>query len=124
MRAYKNAASCLQDFVQIVNTRATDQGNAARYAYFVDMAGPDWTEYVRWKTHELWNDKRLMERLRQAVRSNDGIIKEILDSIVLAGGSPSFNAKRRSEPQAAHRDALRETKVLGEGAVRRAERGA
>src|ERR1700730_8009935 len=29
-------------------------------------------------------------------------------------GSASFNAKRRSECQAAHRDALRETKVLGE----------
>jgi hypothetical protein len=29
-------------------------------------------------------------------------------------GSASFNAKRRSERQAAHRDALRETKVLGE----------
>jgi hypothetical protein len=39
MRAYKNAAYCLQDFMEIADTRATDPGNAGRYKYFVDMAG-------------------------------------------------------------------------------------
>jgi hypothetical protein len=58
------------------------EGNAARYRYFVDMAGPAWREYERRKTHELWNDKRLLERLRQAVRSDEGAIKEIADGIV------------------------------------------
>jgi AIPR protein len=82
MRAYKNAAYCLQDFMEIADRRATDKDNAARYRYFVDMAGPAWHEYERWKKHELWNDKRLMERLRQAVRGDDGIIKEISDGIV------------------------------------------
>jgi AIPR protein len=82
MRAYKNAAYCLQDFMEIADTRATDPGNAGRYKYFVDMAGLAWHEYDRWKKHELWNDKRLMERLRQAVRGDDGIIKEISDGIV------------------------------------------
>jgi hypothetical protein len=82
MRAYKNAAYCLQDFMEIADTRATDKGNAARYTYFIDMAGTAWTEYTRWKTHELWNDKRLIERLRQAVRGEDGIIREISDGIV------------------------------------------
>ena len=79
MRAYKNAAYCLQDFIEIVDTKATDQSSMARYRYFVDMAGPAWSEYARWKKHEHWNDKRLMERLRQAVRGDDGIIKEISD---------------------------------------------
>ena len=46
------------------------------------MAGRAWREHQRWKTHELWNDKRLIERLRQAVRGDDGIIKEISDGIV------------------------------------------
>jgi hypothetical protein len=82
MRAYKNATYCLQDFMEIVDTKATDQSSMARYRYFVDMAGPAWNEYARWKKHELWNDKRLMERLRQAVRGDDGIIKEISDGIV------------------------------------------
>jgi hypothetical protein len=34
MRAYKNAAYCLRDFIEIADTRGTDQGNAARYRYF------------------------------------------------------------------------------------------
>lgn len=82
MRAYKNAAYCLQDFMEISDSRSTDRGNSARYAYFVDMAGVAWTEYERWRTHPLWNDKRLFERLRQAVRDDDGVIKEISDGIV------------------------------------------
>jgi hypothetical protein len=82
MRAYKNAAYCLQDFMAIADTRKTDKDSAARYAYFVDMAGYAWSEYVRWKTHKAWNDKWLLERLRQAVRGDDGIIKEISDGIV------------------------------------------
>jgi hypothetical protein len=82
MRAYKNAAYCLQDFMEIYDARRTDEGNAARYNYFFDMAGIGWREYDRWRTHELWNDKRLLERLRQAVRGDDGIIKEISDGIV------------------------------------------
>lgn len=82
MRAYKNAAYCLQDFVRIADTRKTDESNAARYAYFIDMAGSAWQEYQRWKSHPNWNDKHLIERLRQAVRGDDGIIREISDGIV------------------------------------------
>lgn len=82
MRAYKNAAYCLHDFMEDFINRPTDRGSAARYAYFIDMAGSAWREYERWKRHDLWNDKRLLERLRQAVRSDEGIIKEISDGIV------------------------------------------
>ena len=82
MRAYKNAAYCLQDFISIVDSRKTDGGNAARYGYFIDMAGAGWREYEKWKTHPNWNDKRLFERLGQAVRGDDGDIKEISDGIV------------------------------------------
>ena len=81
MRAYKNAAYCLQDFIEICDTRGTEPENAARYRYFVDMAGPAWTEYMRWHAHEQWNDKRLREPLRQVVRGDDGIIK-VSDGIV------------------------------------------
>ena len=81
MRAYKNAAYCLQDFIEIFDSRATDPNNAARYRYFVDMAGPAWSEYQRWHAHEQWNDKRLREPLRQVVRGDDGIIK-VSDGIV------------------------------------------
>lgn len=82
MRAYKNAAYCLQDFMAIYNGRKSDKGNEARYKYFIDMAGSAWTEYQRWKTHSEWNDKHLRAPLRQAVRGDDGFIKEISDGIV------------------------------------------
>jgi hypothetical protein len=81
MRAYKNAAYCLQDFVEIFDSRETDEGNAARYRYFVDMAGPAWREYRRWHAHEQWNDKRLREPLRQVIRGDEGIIK-VSDGII------------------------------------------
>jgi AIPR protein len=81
MRAYKNAAYCLQDFMEIFDSREVDKGNAARYRYFVDMAGVAWHEYLRWHAHEQWNDKRLREPLRQVVRGDDGIIK-VSDGIV------------------------------------------
>ena len=82
MRAYKNAAYCPQDFMVTHDARATDQGSAARYAYFTDMAGPAWNEYQKWLTHQQWNDKRLREPLGQAVRGEDEIIKQISDGIV------------------------------------------
>lgn len=82
MRAYKNAAFCLRDFMAIFDSRKSDKGNAAQYAYFIDMAGAGWHEYERWRTHEHWNDKRLLERLGQGVRGEDCISKEISDGIV------------------------------------------
>jgi len=36
----------------------------------------------RWKTHKNWSDRWLLERLKQAVRRDDGIIKEFSDGTV------------------------------------------
>ncbi|TWC00246.1 AIPR protein [Bradyrhizobium macuxiense] len=82
MRAYKNAAYCLQDYVEIHDSSGTNKEDAARYKYFTDMAGTAWTEYQRWKKLDKWNDKHLLERLRQAIRGEDGTIKEVSDGIV------------------------------------------
>jgi hypothetical protein len=81
MRAYKNAAYCLQDFMDLVDAKKSDKANIERYKYFIDMAGEAWREYERWQSHPKWNDKRLLEPLGQAVRE-DGVIKEISDGIV------------------------------------------
>jgi hypothetical protein len=81
MRAYKNAAFCLQDFVEICDNRKSDKDDAARYRYFVDMAGTAWREYEKWHAHDQWNNKRLFEQLRQVVRGDDGVIK-VSDGIV------------------------------------------
>lgn len=82
MRAYKNAAYCLQDFMAIADAKNDDRESGKRYQYFVDMAGSAWDEYERWKKLEKWNDKYLLERLRQVVRDQDGAIKEVSDGIV------------------------------------------
>ena len=97
MRAYKNAAYCLQDFIEIFDTRTTDPENAARYRYFVDMAGPAWREYQRWHAHEQWNDKRLREPLRQVVRGDDGIIK-VSDGIIFPILSALSRFVKKNEP--------------------------
>jgi hypothetical protein len=75
MRAYKNAAYCLADFMAIADKRNINSDDADRYRYFVDMAGVAWSEYCRWDKHEGWNDKRLREPLNQVVRDDDGIVK-------------------------------------------------
>jgi hypothetical protein len=81
MRAYKNAAYCLQDFMDTFDARKTDPDAAERYRYFVDMAGKAWREYLRWHAHERWNDKYLKEPLKQVVRGDDGLIK-VADGII------------------------------------------
>jgi hypothetical protein len=81
MRAYKNAAYCLQDFVNIVDKRGGDPDDAERLRYFVEMAGVAWREYLRWHAHEDWNDKRLREPLRQVVRGDEGIVR-VSDGII------------------------------------------
>jgi hypothetical protein len=97
MRAYKNAAYCLQDFIDIVDNKSNPR-DYARYEYFVQMAGTAWREYLRWKSLDLWNDKRLLERLRQVVRSEDGAIKEVADGIVfpILSALSRFVTKTRS----------------------------
>ncbi len=82
MRAYKNAAYCLQDYVETHDNSASSKQDQARYKYFTDMAGTAWSEYQRWKKLDKWNDKHLLERLRQAIRGEDGTIKEVSDGIV------------------------------------------
>jgi AIPR protein len=92
MRAYKNAAYCLQDFMEIFDiahravghkpiTDQTSRHNERLYSYFVDMAGPAWAEYLRWHAHEGWNDKRLREPLRQVVRGEEGVVR-VSDGII------------------------------------------
>ncbi len=81
MKAYKNAAYCLQDFIAVHDNQSSDPDQKARYEYFVDMAGQAWKAYDHWKCHADWNGKRLIEKLKQAVRE-DGEIKEVSDGIL------------------------------------------
>lgn len=82
MRAYKNPAGCLQDYIKVYDKRKDTAEDAARYQYFLDMAGAGYTAYEHWRTHKDWNDKRLFERLGQAKRDADGMISDVSDAVV------------------------------------------
>ena len=82
LKSYKNRAYCLLDFEKDVllkekepdeETRSEDiEKAAARYKYFVDMAGDAWAEYERWRHHEKWHGTYLHERTKAIRRDDDG----------------------------------------------------
>ena len=84
LKSYKNRAYCLVDFERDVVGKDQDEGAAQRYAYFVDMAGHAWKEYLKWRHHEKWHGKYLKETSRQVTRTeteltvSDGVIFPIL----------------------------------------------
>ena len=84
LKSYKNRAYCLVDFERDVVGRESDEAAAERYAYFVDMAGLAWKEYLKWRHHKKWQGKYLKEPNRQVMRSDsdltvsDGVIFPIL----------------------------------------------
>jgi hypothetical protein len=86
MKAYKNAAFCLSDFVHIHQNRS-DPKQAERFQYFVDMAGAAWTVYKHWTTHKEWGTQRLREDAKQVRRRdgkvivNDGVVFPILSAL-------------------------------------------
>ena len=71
LKSYKNRAYCLVDFERDFIARDTDEQAATRYAYFVDMAGAAWAEYLKWRHHEKWHGKNLREPNKQVVRAGD-----------------------------------------------------
>jgi hypothetical protein len=87
MKAYKNAAFCLSDFVHIHQNRSSDQKQAERFKYFVDMAGVAWSTYKHWTTHREWGTQYLREDAKQVRRRdgkfvvNDGVVFPILSAL-------------------------------------------
>lgn len=73
LKSYKNRAYCLVDFENDVINKDTDENAAARYRYFVDMAGPAWREYLKWRHHKNWHGQYLRESSRQVVRDDDAL---------------------------------------------------
>lgn len=74
MRAYKNAASCLADFQRVHDEKDDPDkpDQAARFQYFVDMAGEGYALYEKWATHSEWQGRRLHEDAGQITRSEKG----------------------------------------------------
>lgn len=82
IRSYKNAASCLSDFIRIYDARTSSAEAKRQYQYFLDMSGKAWSLYIHWKTTEAWSDKRLRSDAQQAIRDHDGKITKVHDGVI------------------------------------------
>ncbi len=82
IRSYKNAASCLSDFVKLHDSKSSNEENSRRYQYFLDMAGSAWSRYEHWKSPEVWDSLRLRSDINQAVRDDQGTILKVHDGLL------------------------------------------
>lgn len=77
LKSYKNRAFCLVDFENDVwdKDNAEDPkirtAAADRYRCMIDLAGPAWKQYLRWRHHKDWAGRRLKQSTR-AIRRTDG----------------------------------------------------
>jgi AIPR protein len=95
LKSYKNRAFCLVDFEKDVvdKENATDPkiraGADARYRCMIDLAGPAWKQYLRWRHHKEWEGRRLKQSTRAIRRTDggytvaDGVIFPILSAMSL-----------------------------------------
>jgi hypothetical protein len=86
LKSYKNRNYCLIDFEKDFAARETDPGSGERYRCFVDLAGPAWSEYVKWQTHRGWAGRYLkgskqIRRTKTGHLVADGIVFPILGAI-------------------------------------------
>ncbi|WP_375383210.1 AIPR family protein [uncultured Sphingomonas sp.] len=82
MRSYKNAASCLDDFMKLYDAKGADDETAERYRYFLDMAPTAWQLYTLWRTHPDWEKLRLREDAKQVKRTADGKVEKVADGVI------------------------------------------
>jgi hypothetical protein len=72
---YSQKARCLKTFQKIVDEH--DGAMEAVYRYCLDMAGPAWTMYERWKSHQGFYGTRI-----RAIDRDGGEIVEVPDGII------------------------------------------
>ncbi len=86
LKSYKNRNYCLVDFENDFLKKDEDPKAAERYRCFVDLAGPAWSEYLKWQRHPAWAGKRLKgaKQIKRAGNSHlvsDGVIFPILGAM-------------------------------------------
>jgi hypothetical protein len=109
LKSYKNRAFCLVDFEKDVidKDEATDpkvRAQAAeRHKCMVDLAGPAWKQYLRWRHHKEWSGRRLKQSTRAIRRSDqgytvaDGVVFPILAAMSLFVEKDSATGKYHFE---------------------------
>lgn len=74
---YSQKTRCLKLFQRLVEEKDTDPDVAEVYGYFLNVSGPAWQIYEKWKAHQGFRGTRL----RSIIRENGAII-EVPDGII------------------------------------------
>ena len=93
--AYSQKTRCLKLFQRIVEGRKDNKNFYAIYHYFLDMAGPAWNLYEKWKAHPLFRGTRL-----RSIERENGEIASVPDGIVfpiLSAMSVFVTSRRRMQ---------------------------
>jgi hypothetical protein len=95
LKSYKNRAFCLLDFEKDVVDKDNAEDSriraaaAERYRCMIDLVGPAWKQYLRWRHHKDWAGRRLKQSTRAIRRTDsgytvaDGVIFPILSAMSL-----------------------------------------
>jgi hypothetical protein len=100
--AYSQKTRCFKLYQRIVESRGEDEKLARIYRYFLDMAGPAWTLYERWKAHSGFHGTRLrsIERDRGEIANvPDGIVFPILSAMSEFVSPKEFGVVSQGEPR-------------------------
>lgn len=81
---YSQKTRCLKLFQRLVEEKGTDEKVAEVYRYFLNVAGPAWQLYEKWKSNPRFKGTRLRSIIREngeIIEVPDGIIFPILSAL-------------------------------------------
>ena len=107
---YSQKTRCLKLFQKIEEEKGAD-GYRDLYQFFLDMVGPTWKLYQKWKTHHGFQGSGL----RSIQRSDDGRILDVPDGIVfpIIAAYSAFCSRKRNGWQFAIPAAFKEQRLIG-----------
>lgn len=106
---YSQKTRCLKLY-QKIEEEKTAAGYRDLYQFFLDMAGPAWKLYQKWKTHQGFKGTRL----HSIQRAEDGIILDVPDGIVfpIIAAYSAFCSRKRVRWQFAIPSAFDEKRLI------------
>jgi hypothetical protein len=74
---YSQKTRCLKLFQRLVDASDEEKSSSDVYRYFLDIAGPAWKLYERWKSHKGFRGSRI-----RAIEREQGQIADVPDGII------------------------------------------
>ena len=107
---YSQKTRCLKLF-QKIEEEKNSEGYSDLYLFFLDLVGPAWKLYLKWKSHPGFQGSGL----RSIQRAEDGRILDVPDGIVfpIIAAYSAFCSKTRSKWQFEIPSAFKEQRLIG-----------